>query len=102
MEFFELDGYTIRGAANGQEALNLLNKGQVPKLILLDLMMPVMNGWEFLDHVKHDENWKKIPVIVLSAHPEKFKYMNAEHFLSKPVDITSLEELVSKYAPLAN
>lgn len=66
----EAEGYRTAAAANGQEALELLRRGeQPPCLILLDLMMPVMDGWEFLKEIAEEPRLLSIPVAIMSAHP---------------------------------
>ncbi len=63
-------GYRVSTAANGQEALDLLRKGPLPDLILLDLMMPVMDGWEFLHARRRDARLTAVPVLIVSAMDE--------------------------------
>ena len=60
------DGWTVREAANGRLALDRVGEG-VPELILLDLMMPEMDGFEFIAHLRENEAWHGIPVVVLTA-----------------------------------
>jgi len=62
----EGDGWTAATAANGRIALQAL-EFEVPSLILLDLMMPVMNGWQFAAELRKRPAWREIPVIVLTA-----------------------------------
>ena len=59
-------GWEVAEANNGRQALDLMAQAK-PQLILLDLMMPVMDGFEFLDEMRHNEDWQDIPVIVLTA-----------------------------------
>src|SRR5262245_10967205 len=66
-EALELLGYEAQVAQNGREALEILSKDYRPCLILLDLMMPVMDGWEFRRAQEQDPRLKDIPVIVVSA-----------------------------------
>jgi signal transduction histidine kinase/CheY-like chemotaxis protein len=63
----EKEGWKVCEAANGVEALTCL-ENERPNLILLDLMMPVMDGFEFAEHVRLHEEWSSIPIVVLSAH----------------------------------
>ena len=63
----EAEGYSVATACNGREALDTLRSGAPPKLVLLDLTMPVMNGYELLEHMKNDRNLSRIPVTVVSA-----------------------------------
>ena len=62
-------GFEVVAAADGKMALDLLRHGIVPRAIILDLMMPVMDGWEFRRHQLADPTLAAIPVIVLSADP---------------------------------
>src|SRR5947208_16254859 len=65
--FLEGAGHTVRTAANGREALEQLHANGRPDLIVLDLAMPVMNGWEFRGHQRRDPALADIPVGVLTA-----------------------------------
>ena len=66
----EAEGYRTAAAANGQEALELLRRSEHPPcLILLDLMMPVMDGWEFLKEIGEEPRLLSVPVAIMSAHP---------------------------------
>lgn len=90
------EGHTPMVASNGKEALEQLQKASVlPHLILLDLMMPVMDGWQFLEERKKDSKLCDIPVILCSAAHERMP----EHieFLKKPVDLKKLVEVLDKY-----
>ena len=66
-EILEGEGYPILSAANGEEALRILAEKPRPRLILLDLMMPVMNGWELLRALRESAKLARIPVVVVSA-----------------------------------
>ena len=61
-------GYSATTAGDGEEALKLLREGQVPDAIVLDLMMPGMSGWEFLDAKADDETLRALPVLVMTSH----------------------------------
>ncbi len=79
----------ILEAANGQEALQHLTKGSVD-LIFLDINMPVMNGMEFMEIIRKDENLKNLPVVVVSTEGSqdrvnRMKDLNVLHYLRKPV-----------------
>lgn len=67
VEALENEGYSVRAARNGSEALEILKAMPVPTLILLDLMMPVMSGWEFLDAQKRDARFAAHQVVTISA-----------------------------------
>jgi CheY-like chemotaxis protein len=66
-QLLHLEGFATLTAPNGLEALNLLNAGVPVKVILLDLMMPVMDGWEFRRRQRADPKLAGIPVVVMSA-----------------------------------
>jgi CheY-like chemotaxis protein len=64
-ELLEFEGFEVATAANGREAVSQLQRTERPCLILLDLMMPVMNGWEFLRKRREDLTIATIPVVVV-------------------------------------
>ena len=67
---FEAEGYEVATAANGAEALRWLNEHPAPSVIVLDLNMPIMNGWEFCAAVQGREHLALIPMVVLSAEAD--------------------------------
>jgi CheY-like chemotaxis protein len=94
-------GYETAEAANGRQALHYLRSRQLPRLVLLDLLMPVMDGWEFLA-----ERWKEptlaaVPVLVLSVacgiDAPAVQVMGADDILYKPADPEELLEAVGRY-----
>jgi CheY-like chemotaxis protein len=99
-EALEDHGYRAVPAANGVEALNYLRSGQDrPCLILLDLMMPVMDGQGFRAVQRADESLASIPVVVISAYRDVQQYaeeLDAE-CLQKPVRLETLLETARKY-----
>lgn len=64
-------GFGVTTAANGQEALDLLQAGARPSVILLDLMLPVLNGWQLRDVLRHDPDLGQIPQLVISAYMDE-------------------------------
>jgi len=86
------------GAANGQQALSILQSGLQPCVILLDLMMPGMDGWTFRREQMRDGRFARIPVIVLSAHPDPRRGGNLQgaDVLAKPLNFDRLLELLSR------
>jgi CheY-like chemotaxis protein len=90
--FLQLEGYEVRTAANGQIALDALQKDNGLCVILLDLMMPVMNGWQFRRAQTADPRLAHIPVVVVSAAGarEDIPAIDATAWLSKPVDFDRL------------
>jgi CheY-like chemotaxis protein len=98
----EYEGHRVVGATNGREALERLRTGPKPSLILLDLMMPVMNGTEFRQEQLRDPALASIPVVVVSADPsasDKAKVMGAAACLEKPLDIDALLSSVRQNLP---
>jgi len=95
-------GYQSAEAANGVEALHALRRSR-PRLVLLDLMMPVMDGWEFRRQQQANPAVADVPVIVLSALDQsRAANVNAAAFLKKPLDFDRLLELVRRYCPDAS
>jgi CheY-like chemotaxis protein len=92
----ENEGMAVQTARNGEEALALLRTGRLPELVLLDLMMPVMNGWEFLAAVANDPLLKALPVVVLTA-TEYTEVPGAREVLRKPMELTALLRVVERY-----
>lgn len=94
----ELEGYTVTTAANGQEGLDVLPTMPTPCLILLDLMMPVMNGWAFAEALRADMMLAPIPVVVVTAFAEKAaRVTQARGILKKPIDFDSLLRVVKQF-----
>jgi DNA-binding response OmpR family regulator len=92
-----LEGFEAATAANGREALDYLQTSR-PEVILLDLMMPVMDGWEFRRQQQADPNLAPVPVIVLSALDQaRASNVDAAAFLKKPLDFDHLLDLVRAY-----
>jgi len=88
----ENEGYRVFIAENGQEGLELLENIPRPDVILLDLMMPVLDGWEFLELRKKDLKLASIPVVVISAFNEQERKLSVEKFIKKPIDLKVLHE----------
>lgn len=95
------EGYEVTGASNGKEAIEVLANGlSKPKLILLDLMMPVMSGWQFVAEQRKVPALASIPVVVVSADGNlqaKAESLNASGCLRKPIEIDTLLALVERY-----
>lgn len=99
MELLQAFGYHVVCAENGQVALDLLRRGLRPCLILLDLMMPKMNGWEFLDFQRQEPALAHIPVAVLSGVDRleaKADSLRVSTLLRKPVELDTLLEVVAR------
>ncbi len=96
------EGYTVAEAGNGAEALTYLEQRPAPCLVLLDLMMPVVNGFELLERMRAHPRLKDIPVLVISALArqrleETVAKGTAVGFLTKPLQLKALLGAVSQY-----
>lgn len=98
-EFLELHGYAVETAANGVEALRIAKADHPPCLVLLDLMMPWMTGWEFAAELQKIGRLSAVPVIVVSGventHANEMPQVVAD--VSKPVDLSRLKALLQRY-----
>jgi CheY-like chemotaxis protein len=96
LETLKEAGYSVFAVSNGQDGLDWLHEVEpLPALILLDLMMPVMDGWQFRELQRVDPKASKVPVVVLSAmgsHPT----IDAVEYLKKPTKVGPLLELVAR------
>ena len=100
-EFLKITGYEVVTANNGQEAMELLSSMKtLPSLIILDMIMPVMNGPEFRKAQLEDNRISKIPVILLTANNGFKDYqekLQAYEFLNKPVESKDLLYVVENF-----
>jgi CheY-like chemotaxis protein len=94
------DKYMVVSANSGEQCLELLMKNQIPDLILLDLMMPGMSGWETYYQLKGHESWRQIPVVFLTARTDRMAKnagnFLADDFIEKPFVIEDLEKRIDK------
>lgn len=94
-------GYQVQGAHGGRNGLDLVNK-EVPDLILLDLMMPGMDGWEVFQQIKANENTRHIPVIIITAKAQDIDRVLGLHiakvddYICKPFRPQELIDSVEK------
>ena len=94
----EMVGYEVEVAADGQETLDKI-AGQIPDLLLLDIKMPRLNGWQVCEKLKSDEKTKNIPIIMVTAFGQKEARqrsldLGADEFISKPFETPTLLEAV--------
>ncbi len=93
-----IEEYCVLGAENGQKCLELLKETHKPDIILLDIMMPQMSGWEVFDRIKKDPSLNCIPIIFLTARTDRVA-KNAGSFLGddyieKPFEIDDLKKRI--------
>jgi CheY-like chemotaxis protein len=94
-DILSMEGYLVETMSNGQEALDHLRAAEAPPaLIILDLFMPVMDGWQFLDEMKLDPKLTqlRIPVIIVTALNAK---VDAAAVIRKPIDLERLLHTIS-------
>lgn len=100
-EFLEEEGYLVAGAANGREALAYLQQTDTPPaVILLDLMMPVMNGQQFIAQQQQNPAIANIPVILLSAATDaqaRLVTNSVAGYLNKPVRLAEVLQIVERF-----
>jgi CheY-like chemotaxis protein len=96
-----LKGWPVEQAANGLEALEHMRR-ELPCVVLLDLMMPEMNGWELRAAMKNDVRLRDVPVVVVSGAgrlDESTAALDAAAVLPKPFELAQLLELVARFCP---
>jgi CheY-like chemotaxis protein len=102
MQLLDAQGYRVTGATNGRGALHYLRKAPVlPGLILLDLMMPVMDGWTFRTQQLADPRLADIPVVILSATNDPAHHaaeLHVDEYLQKPLDVPRLLGIVDRHS----
>lgn len=99
-DVLEGEGHSVRKASNGLDALQVVRAGK-PDLIFLDLMMPVMDGWQFLTELRQMPGGADIPVVVMTAVYDMSnleRKTGARAILSKPFDIELIIEAVKLFA----
>ncbi len=97
----ELEGYDVLVSYNGEDALNQARK-ENPDLILLDLMLPKLDGYKVCRLLKFDERYKHIPILMLTAKTQEKdkalgKETGADEYITKPFDMNDLMEKVKRY-----
>jgi CheY-like chemotaxis protein len=97
----EEEGYAVVLASNGRQALDRLKTLPLPNVILLDLLMPVMNGWEFCKHTKADPAVAGIPIVAMSGavsrDPASPYFIDVNDFVKKPINLKDLLGKLPKY-----
>jgi CheY-like chemotaxis protein len=102
--FLSDEGFHVHTAKNGQDALTRLREIEPPSLILLDLMMPVMDGNQFLAERRRDAALFSIPVVIMSAWTRDWKgeTLGVDAVVTKPVRPEDLLKLVERYCDRAS
>lgn len=98
VEVLEDEGYEVSCAGNGEEALRALD-GEAPSAIVLDLTMPVMDGWAFRERQREDPRLASIPTVVISAaysDARAAEVLGADAFLAKPFEVSRLTETLRR------
>ena len=95
-QFLALEGFEVQTAANGRQALDTLAAGPPACVIVLDLMMPVMDGWQFRDAQARDPRLSSIPVVVVTAAGPRDHVapIDAYAWFSKPLDLERVLETI--------
>lgn len=98
-EILSHEGYAVLTAADGIEALDVVEHEGPPAVILLDLRMPRMNGWDLAERLRQRPAWRDIPIVVVAAHyriAEEAAAIGARAWLHKPVNIEHLLAVVGR------
>lgn len=95
-----IDNYDIVGVKNGNECFDLLKKGIKPDLILLEIMLDELNGWDIFTKLKEIPEWREIPIVFLTSKTDEyskgFGMIAAQDFIEKPFEIFDLRERIEK------
>ncbi len=92
--------YKVTCVSSGTRCLESLKNNEIPDLILLDIMMPEMSGWETLKNIQENLSWREIPVVFLTSRTDKIakktgKFLAAD-FIEKPFDIDDLKKRIDE------
>jgi CheY-like chemotaxis protein len=97
-DVLEIHGYQVHTAKDGDDGIRSLSAmATLPCLILLDLMMPGMNGWGFLDYQRSNPQYASVPVVICSAYEHSAKSVSKGPVLIKPVQLKTLIEAVKVF-----
>ena len=103
-ELLEDDGYECMLAEHGLDALEALQR-RTPSLVLIDLLMPVMNGVELIRRLRSDVRWSKLPIIVMTAEGQRIIGVDLESLdvpvLKKPVDVARLAQVLAEHSTVS-
>lgn len=92
--------YEVTTADNGKRCLELLKNQQIPDIILLDIMMPGMNGWDVAAEIKKNSKWSNIPLVFLTAKTDSssktFGSIISADYITKPFEIHDLKQRIDR------
>ncbi len=100
-DVLEEEGYRVSCVGNGREALDYLGQSPAPCVILLDLMMPVMDGWQFRREQKKDPALARIPLVVITASGNRTVMIDADELVMKPFETDKLFDILNRYCGAA-
>ena len=98
-QIFEVSGYEVIKAEDGNDCLNKLERA-IPDIVILDIMMPGLNGWDVAARIKENSKWSEIPIVFLTAKGDEMSIgmggLASEEYVVKPFDIIKLKERVEE------
>jgi DNA-binding response OmpR family regulator len=97
VDVLSMEGYNVVGAKNGAEALRAVHEAR-PSVVLLDMQMPVLNGWQFVEETKREG--LDFPIVIMTATNNARTWaadLGAEDFLGKPFDLDELTDKVARF-----
>lgn len=98
-QVLEVCGFEVIKAENGTDCLQKLEQG-VPDLVILDIMMPGMSGWDVAARIKESDKWSTIPIVFLTAKGDEMSVgmggLASEEYIVKPFDVIKLKECIER------
>ena len=95
-----ISNYDVQTLNRAKKCIEMIEAGEIPNLILLDIMMPEMDGWELVSRLKRNDVWKDIPVIFLTAKTDDLSKglgsLTSEDYIVKPFDNEDLKKRIDK------
>lgn len=92
--------FQVIGVDSGEKCLQILQENHLPDLILLDIMMPGLNGWDVAARIKGNQKWNSVPIVFLTAVGDEMSagigHLASEEYIVKPFDIIKLKESVRR------